>query len=320
MTEITDTTVAGIDLGATNLRVAIASNDEILSRKRRPTPPGPTGEDVTAAVLETLDDALDQANLDTGSLDGVGVGSIGPLDLENGVVVDSPNLPESVTAVRLVDPLADHTGAPVRIENDAIAGVIGERAEADDPPDNLVYLTFSTGIGAGIAVDGRVLHGWGDNVGEIGHLVLDPDGERTCGCGRNGHWEAYASGSNIPGYARELAEEFDGDTSLPLAEESFSAADVFAQAGEDVLADMVIHRMSRWNAIGVANIVSAYAPEVVSIGGTVALENPELVIDPIRERLPPLVITRVPEIHESPLGGEAVLLGALAIGRMAAET
>lgn len=317
----TDTTfVAGIDLGATNLRVAIANGDHIEHRERRRTPQGPTGEAVTEAILETLDAALEATGVDATDLAGVGVGSIGPLDQEGGVIVDPPNLPRSVTGVRLADPIAEHTGASVRVENDAIAGLIGERSAAEDPPDNMVYLTFSTGIGAGVAVDGRVLHGWGDNVGEVGHLVLDPDSDVRCGCGRAGHWEAFASGSNIPDYARYLAESFKGDTDLPVHDAAFSAADVFAAAGEDVLADMVIHRMSRWNARGVANIVSAFAPELVSIGGTVALENPDLLVDPIRDRLPPLLITRVPEIRTTPLEGDAVLYGALAIARSAEST
>ena len=189
----------------------------------------------------------------------------------------------------------------------------------DDPPDDMVYLTLSTGIGAGVAVDGQVLRGWGGNVGEVGHFVVDPEGDRTCGCGRAGHWEAYAAGANVPDYARSLAEEFQGETDLPLDADDFTAEDFFELAGSDVFADLLVHRIARWNAQGIANLIHAFAPSIVSIGGSVALENPDLVIDPIRDRLPPLITTRVPEIRETPLGNDAVLDGALELARGLAE-
>jgi len=223
-----------------------------------------------------------------------------------------------VDRIRLREPLSEElAGGPVYVHNDATAGVIGERFFADATPDDLVYLTISTGVGAGICVDGHVLSGRNGNAGEVGHTVIDPAGRRTCGCGREGHWEAYCSGENVPDYARELrSDRFEDnaldDTALPLDDPGFSAADVFVRAGEDPLADHVIERLAQWNAIGVANLVHAYAPEVVAIGGAVALRNPTHVVDPIRERLEPLVVTDVPEVRAATLGEDVVLLGAVA--------
>lgn len=312
--------IVAVDLGATTLAVAAVRNGEIVARETVKTPKGPTGQAVTDTILETVDAALDTAGIDASDVEGVGVGSIGPLDAAAGVVISPPNLSSDIEGIPLAGPLGDHLDAPVDVENDAIAGLIGERAQETDPPENMAYVTLSTGIGAGVAVDGRVLRGWGGNAAEVGHFVLDPEGTVTCGCGRDGHWEAFAGGANIPRYARSLTDEFEGETDLPLEDPDFDAKDVFSLAGEDVLADIVIHRLERWNALGIANLIHAYAPEIVSIGGSVALHNTELVIDPLRERLPPLITSRVPEIRETPLGADAVLHGAIELGRRAGET
>jgi glucokinase len=319
MNEDSTAAVVGIDLGATNYRVAVATAEGIATRRKRPTPRPHTGREITDTLIETIDAVLDEADVPLGSIAGVGIGSIGPLDDESGTVIDPPNLPDAIEGIPLAGPIGDHVDAPVRVANDAIAGLVAERAAMDEPPANMAYVTFSTGVGAGIAVDGEVLRGWGGNAAEVGHFVVDPEGTATCGCGRQGHWEAYAGGDNIPAYARSLSESFEGETDLPLDSEAFSAADVFEWAGDDVLADILIHRLGRWNALGLANLVHAYAPELVSIGGAVALENEPLVLDPIRDRLPDLVATRVPEIRPTPLGHDAVLEGGIALAWDAVE-
>lgn len=319
MTDDPQDPVIGIDLGATNYRVAVATHEGIQHRLKRPTPQAHTGQEITDTLIEAIDEVLEESDLGGSAVAGIGIGSIGPLDAEAGVVIDPPNLPDSIEGIPLAGPIGDHLGVPVRVANDAIAGLVAERATMDDPPENMAYVTFSTGVGAGVAVDDRVLRGWGGNAAEVGHLVVEPEGGQPCGCGGEGHWEAYAGGDNIPGYARSLRDEFDGETELQLDSASFSAADVFERAGSDVLADIVIHRLGRWNAVGLANLVHAFAPELVSIGGAVALENADVVIDPIRDRLPPLVTTRVPEIRATPLGHDAVLEGGIALAREAAE-
>jgi len=176
----------------------------------------------------------------------------------------------------------------------------------------MVYLTISSGIGAGVAVDGNVLSGWDGNAGEVGHMTVDPHGFMTCGCGLDGHWEGYCSGNNIPKYARELHEETRSRPPLPIEDPDFSAVDVFEAAGEDTFADHVIAQVAHWNAMGVANVIHAYAPLVVSVGGAVALNNPELVLDPIREKLADMVFINVPEVRLTELGDDVVVKGALA--------
>jgi glucokinase len=304
---------AGVDLGATNTRAVVADVDgRILGRDRRSTPHGEGGIAVTEAVLDAIRTACGAADTNANRLQAVGIGSMGPLDAAAGVVDDPPNVP-GADRVPLVGPVRNLADTDrVYLHNDANAAVIAERFYADAAPDDMVYLTISSGVGAGVCVDGRVLSGWDGNAGEIGHVTLDPRGEMTCGCGIPGHWEAYCAGSNIPDYARLLHDREDLPTALPLDEPGFDAAAVFAAAGDDPLADRVIDRLADWNSQGFATIVHAYAPLVVRVGGGVALNNPDLVLDPVRERLPDLVMTNVPEIELTGLGEDVVVRGAVA--------
>lgn len=304
---------AGVDLGATNVKSIVADGPgDVAGRARRRTPRGPDGDAVSDAVVATVLDAVRAAGIEPGDLTACGVGSIGPLDTAAGAVDRPANLPASVGRIPLVEPLRERLGAEVTLHNDAVAGLIGERFHADSNPDDMVYLTISSGIGAGVAVDGNVLSGWDGNAGEVGHSVVDPTGALECGCGIDGHWEAYCSGNNLPRYARHLHETEGIATDLPLGDEAFVAGDVFAAAGEDPLADAVVEDCTAYNAIGVANVVHAYAPLVISVGGAVAYNNPDLVVEPLRERVPDLVMANVPQIRLTTLGEEAVVRGALA--------
>jgi glucokinase len=304
---------AGIDLGATHVRAAVADGEaEIHSLDRRKTPRGPRGVDVTEVVLDALRAVCSELGIDPGAVTAAGIGSIGPLDLAEGAVVNPANLPDDIDVIPLRDPVSALLDTDrVALHNDTTAGVIGERYYSELNPDDMVYLTISSGIGAGVAVDGSVLHGWDGNAGEVGHVTVDPDRRRACGCGKAGHWEAYCSGANIPEYARGVHEREGIATGLPLEDPGFTAVDVFDDP-EDPLSAEVIDRIADWNAIGVSTLVQAYAPLVIAIGGAVALENESLVVDPIAERVPDMVLSNVPEIRPTSLGDEVVLYGAIA--------
>jgi glucokinase len=305
---------AGVDLGASNIRAAVADADaKVIGAATCATPRGPTGIVVTETVLSAVREACDDAGIEPRSIEVAGIGSIGPLDLAAGVIENPANLPDTIDRIPLTGPLESLIGGDrVILRNDADTGLVGERFYGEHSPDDMIYLTISSGVGAGIAVDGKLLSGWDGNAGEIGHMVLDPDGTMTCGCGRDGHWEAYCSGNNIPKYAQQLHDQNPVETDLPISDSSFDAADVFANAGTDDFADHVIERVAEWNAIGIANLAHAYAPIVINVGGAVALNNPDLVIDPINEQLSDLVLTNVPDVQLTTLSGDVVVHGALA--------
>jgi len=302
---------AGVDFGATNLRVVIGTPDgEIQGADRRPTPQGPSGITVTEAILDTIRAACNEADIEPTELVAAGVGSIGPLDTAEGAVRNPANLPDTIDLIPITGPVENLIDGPVYLHNDANAGAIGERFYADYSPDNIVYLTISSGIGAGVIVDGAVLSGWDGNAGEVGHITVDPDGLMECGCGKRGHWEAYCSGNNIPRYAQALHN--GEETALTLDDPDFGAADVFAQEGSDAFADRVLDKIAAWNAQGAATLTHAYAPIVIYVGGAVAINNPEFVINRLRERIADLVMTNVPDIKLTTLGNDVVVKGALA--------
>jgi len=305
---------AGVDLGATHIRAVIGDADgAVIASYKRDTPRGPTGIDVTEAVLDALRGACEAADLAPSEVVAAGIGSFGPLDLAGGAVENPANLPDSIDRIPLTGPVQNLFDTDrVYLHNDANAGLIGERYYADRNPDDMVYLTISSGIGAGVSVDGNVLRGWDGNAGEVGHLTIDPHGFMTCGCGHDGHWEAYCSGENIPRYATQLHREDPVETALPIDTEGFTAADVFEYAGEDEFATHVLDQISHWNAIGIANMVHAFAPLVISIGGAVAINNPDQIMDPIRERLDDMVMANIPDIQLTTHGDDVVVRGALA--------
>ncbi|MFB6101825.1 MAG: ROK family protein [Haloplanus sp.] len=315
----------GVDLGATTIRAVVGDRaGRVTGSHRTPTPQGPTGLAITESVLDATREACADAGVAPAALVAAGIGAIGPLDPHDGAAVDPTNLPDSVDHIPLVGPLSTLLSTDrITFHNDATAGAIGERFFGDGA-DDLVYLTLSTGIGAGAIVDGHVLSGWDGNAAEVGHVTVDPDGRRTCGCGGAGHWEAYCSGANVPDYARDLHagaeaaasrsgdDDASGETRLPLADPAFDAADVFDAADTDAFAARVVDRIADWNTIGVATLVHAYAPRRVVVGGGVAINHPDRVLDPIRERLPARVATNVPELRLTQRGDSAVVEGALA--------
>jgi predicted NBD/HSP70 family sugar kinase len=153
---------------------------------------------IIASIREAVRHAPDPARVA-----GIGLASIGPLDLKRGGMAKPANLPYEFVA--LVGPLEEALGIKVHLMNDANAAALGEWTfGAGRTHDNLAYVTISTGIGGGAIVDRHLLIGKDGNAAEIGHVVVDPTGRLTCGCGRKGHWEAYCSGRNLPRLAMML--------------------------------------------------------------------------------------------------------------------
>ena len=301
-----------VDLGATNVRVA-CGDEAGFKKKLAEATDRSSGADGIAAQVIRMTKALNIEGLAS-----IGVGSIGPLSLSTGCVVDTPNLP--FKRIPVVKPLSEAFHVPVRLLNDCSAAILGEQAYgAGRGLGNIVYVTLSTGLGGGAMVDGHLLIGKDGNAVEIGHLTIDPESELVCGCGCRGHWEAYCSGSNIPNYARLLMRGRDAERSLLLKladgnPERITAEVLFTAASQgDPLALWIIEKVGEVNAIGFADVVNAYDPELITVGGSIALRNPNLVLGPIKEKIDRHLINRRPEIMVTPLGEDAVLYGALAL-------
>ncbi len=304
---------AAVDLGATNVRVARCSASRLIEKSSEKTDrtKGPKG--ITTQIVRMIE----SHGID--GLEAIGVGSIGPIDLTTGCIKGTPNLP--FDTIPVVEPLKEALQVPVDLLNDCSAAVLGElEFGAGRGLRNLVYVTLSTGLGGGAIVDGHLLVGKDGNAVEVGHLTIDPESPLVCGCGCRGHWEAYCSGNNIPNFARLLLDERkEGGLLIELAGGDASGITVehlfVAARRGDPAALYVVSEIGKVNAVGFADIVNAFDPELITVGGSIALRNPELILRPIIENIGRHLINRRPEIVITPLGEDIVLYGALALAR-----
>ncbi|MFH5801557.1 ROK family protein [Haladaptatus sp. CMAA 1911] len=305
----------GVDLGATNVRAIVGDETAtIIGSARDSTPGGPTGRAITDSVLQVVKQACNDADVPLTAIAGAGIGSMGTMDSTARSIEIPTNISTEIGSIPLVEPLSRllHTTS-VHLCNDTVAGALGEWSYEHPSVDNLVYLTISSGIGVGIIANGTAFSGQGGNAGEMGHTTIDIDGFMECSCGRTGHWEAYCSGNSIPRFANALYNKDPVETALSIETPEFTAEDLFEHGGTDAFADRVIDRLAHLNTAGIANIVHAYDPSVISIGGAVALNNPDHVVEPVKSRLSEAILVETPEIQLSELGTQAVLKGALTL-------
>ncbi len=310
-----------VDIGATNLRVALAKPDGSIVRKvtERTVKKGDNLA-LSKQIIRIIEKILYETGIDARDIAGIGIGSIGPLDIKKGIIIKPANLP--FKNVPLVEPLEEKFELRVTLLNDCTSAVVGEKYYGLGREfDNLVYITISTGIGGGVYVDGHLLLGKDGNAHEIGHLVVDPEGRLMCGCGSRGHWEAYCSGSGIPNFARLLIrEEYNklymesllGKMSEYKPEHIDAKMVYEAAKNGDKLALEIVNRVNFYNAIGFADVINVYDPSLITVGGSVALYNSNIILPYIIENTPKYIINKMPKIEITPLGDEIVLLGAVA--------
>ncbi|MEM2282024.1 MAG: ROK family protein [Candidatus Hadarchaeales archaeon] len=289
----------GIDIGATKIRGAIFDGKEMVCKAREPTETGSV-EGFTRQLVRISESLCKKAGVKPKELEGTCVASFGPLNYRMGELVNPVHLPFKQT-IPIVKPLQKKLGSPVYLINDCVAAVMGEHEFGlGSGIDDLVFVNLGAGIGAGVYVDGRVLFGKDGNAHEIGHYTIDPEGKLRCGCGRRGHWEAYCSGPGIPNLAKLKGYP-------PLKSE-----ELLDRAGKgDKKALQLLEEIGRLNAIGFANVINSYDPELVIVGGALALAGKELILRPIRERVADHAVNAVPPIELSRLGEEAGVYGAV---------
>ena len=308
--------VVGIDLGATNLRAALGDLEHGIVRvvKERTTSSG-SSEDLLNQLIEIVKKVASEK---LGEIEAIGIGSIGPLDVKRGVLVRSANA--RFRNVPIVERLSREFKIPVYMLNDCTAAALGEKVfGAAKNLSNFVYVGIGTGIGGGVFVDGRLLLGKDGNAAEIGHMTIDLGDGLPCGCGGRGHWEAYCSGSGIPSFVKSwiISKRLE-DLKNPLVDMAMRGEMTskhlfdYAKAGDE-LALEIVEEIGRINAICFANLINLFDPELITVGGSIALKNPDLILDPIKKYVGRYVINRLPEIRLTPLGEDIVLYGAIAL-------
>ncbi len=309
-----DRTIVGVDLGGTQIRVVLAKADgELLSRQRMQTRP----EEGVQAVIDRIIHGV-RAVIAQGSSppQGIGIGSPGPLDPHNGIILAAPNL--GWENVPLKDILEERLSLPVVVGNDANAAALAEwQFGAGMGARDLVYMTISTGIGGGIVSGGRLLLGRDGMAGEIGHTSVEACGRR-CKCGNVGCVEAYASG---PAIAAQAVEAIRGGrvsriTSFVHDDLDGITPKVVARAARtgDTLARELLESAAFYIGVALVNVIHTLAPEIILLGGGVA-ESGDLPLDTIRKTVQERTIACMAKnvrIERAALGGDAGVLGAVA--------
>lgn len=256
----------GIDLGGTNLKVGLVGADGTLHEvASRPTEAAKGPEYFCATVLKMVEELLARDGSPRTAILGAGIGSPGPLDLKNGIVLKAANLSGWVKAP-LRERLAQTLCTNIVLENDANAAAYGEYFSTGRNTKHLVLLTLGTGVGGGVIIDGKVLHGHFDNAGELGHMIAVPGG-LACPCGQRGCLEAYSSAGAVA-RALELALS-NGEKSSALRGSDARLIANAAQAG-DTLCKRIWDEACRYLALACINIQHAYNPEVILLGGGMA--------------------------------------------------
>lgn len=308
----------GVDLGGTKILTAVADEQgKILARKKLPTEANRGNDRVIENIIETIRSVLAEVGLKKENIVRMGVGSPGPLNTKEGIIYLAPNLGwENVPISRILE---DRTGISVILENDANAAALGEKwFGAGQGIDNLIYITVSTGIGGGIIIDRKIYHGVNDGAGEVGHMVIDPDGP-LCGCGNHGCFEALASGTAISRRGREAVERGEKTLLTDLCEGDLNKIDGgliarAAQLGDQVALD-IWSEAGYYLGLGFANLVNIFDPEMLILGGGV-MKAGELIMEPMLASLKNYSFESAfnsLKIRQAALGDDTGVKGAIAV-------
>lgn len=280
MDEVAGQPILAIDLGGTQIRAALVTPDLSVRCRRAVATDDEEGvEAVIDRICALAREVL--ADVAAGQLPapvGIGISSPGPLDPWRGVVVAPPNL-AGWHDVPLVTRVETTLGLPAFLERDTNVAMMAEwRHGVARGAENAVYVTVSTGIGGGVIANGQPLIGADGTAGEIGHLTVELDGP-LCGDGMSGHAEAIGSGNAIAREGRALLERgaAPGLAKLTANPSEVDAAMVARAAdGGDPACAAVLSRA--WDAVGAmcAGLVNVLNPEVIVLGGSIALQRPDL--------------------------------------------
>ncbi|WP_182864614.1 ROK family protein [Rhodopirellula sp. JC639] len=310
--------VMGIDLGGTSVKLGLLYGDEVVARDQISTAHCEEPRDVFRQAREFVIEALRQNDATFDDLQSVGLAMAGVIDEATATLMETANL-HSWHGIGFHQELARVFEKPVAVINDANAAALGESSFGRHRTDSLSFLTLGTGIGGGIIVAGRPINGSHGCGGEIGHVTIDhgPDARR-CGCGRDGHLEAYAGAAGIVQTAVEQLEQSDQPSALrdtaDLTPEAISDA---AESG-DAIAIETVRRTGVHLGQAIAMLAQIADPSVVLLGGAVNFggnrtQTGKRFLKTIHDEMARLSLVQTGstlEIDFATLGNDAGMLGA----------
>jgi len=266
--------IIGIDLGGTTVKFAIVTLEgEIQQKWSIETNILDEGSHIVPEIIESINHRLNLYELKADDFVGIGMGTPGSVDRENGTVIGAYNLNwKTLQPVR--EQIEAGTGIQFTLDNDANVAALGERwkGAGENNPD-VILMTLGTGVGGGIIAEGNLLHGVAGCAGEIGHVTIDPHGFE-CTCGKVGCLETVASATGVVRVARQLSEEYAGDSELKRRlddGQDISSKDVFVLAEQDdPFALMVVDKVCFYLGLACGNLGNTLNPSSIVLGGGVS--------------------------------------------------
>lgn len=313
--------LVGFDMGGTKLLATVLDGRfRAIGRAKMKTPSGGDEARLLDSIAGTIREAVKEAGLKLSEITAVGLAVPGPLNRDEGVVVEMVNV--GMRNYPLRDSLQDAIGVPVDLENDVNAGTYGEFvAGAASGYKNVIGLFPGTGVGGGIIIDGKLYRGRLGRAGEIGHMTVEVGG-RLCGCGHYGCLEAVSSKTAMAKDLVHLASVGLAPTVLALSGTDFKSIKSGVirkaiEAGEDAVI-RVVDRAAWYLGVGLANCVDIFDPDVLIVGGGLVEKLGDDFLEKVRASTieNSMVPTEIP-IRAATLGDDSVIVGAASLAREA---
>ena len=315
----------GVDLGGTTIKFAILTeNGEIQQKWSIRTNTLDEGSHIVPDIIESINHHLDLYKMNKDQFIGIGMGTPGTIDRDKGTVVGAYNLNWKTTQ-NVKEAIEEGTGMKFALDNDANVAGLGERWKgAGNEGDDVAFITLGTGVGGGIIANGKLIHGLVGAGGEVGHMVVQPDGY-LCTCGNRGCLEQYASATGVVHIAQDKAEEYEGNSRLKAMlgnGNEITSKIVFDLAKEnDYLANKVVDEVCHYLGLACANLSNVLNPEFVVIGGGVSAAG-DFLLKRVKANFEkyafPTVRTST-QLKLAELGNDAGVIGAASLARQFAN-
>ena len=300
----------GIDLGGTTVKMAYFNQEGILLDKWEiPTVTKNAGAQILPDIAAAVKKYIADHKIDKSALLGIGIGVPGPVNA-NGIVNKCHNL--GWEQVDIENDLQALTDLPVKAGNDASLAALGESWKGGGAGrDSMLFVTLGTGVGGGVVIGGRVIHGTHGAAGEIGHIILNREEELVCTCGKRGCVEQYCSATGIVRLAHKYLNEKQTPSTL-RNKETFTCKDVFdAAAAQDTAAREILEQVYSYMGEFLADICNVIDPAAIVLGGGVSKAGAPL-LEGTKRYFEKFVFHAISPVHFSlaTLGNDAGAYGA----------
>jgi glucokinase-like ROK family protein len=310
--------IIGVEIGVDFLTIVLTNFAlEIVERRSLPMPVGLSAEDLLPRLLDALHEVISQVNRRSRPLFGIGIGVPGLVDIGSGTLLFAPNL--NWRDVPLQDMLCEALDYPVFLANEANLAALGESYfGAGRHCDSVLYVSSGTGLGGGIVMNDSLLSGTAGFAGEIGHMMVDPDG-LACNCGNTGCWETVATQRAVFRHVRQAAEEGRGTLLYDRVGGDWRKLTISlvveAARNGDLIANEALEDVGHWLGIGIANLINVINPQRVVFGGPLSMAH-EILLPHIKAAVASQAlqwIANTAEIVVAAHVADAAVMGGVAI-------